>query len=130
MESNNTHEDIPLISWNKVCSPKCEGGLGIRKVQDVNMVLSAKLGWKVVKDPNNLWVRVVFAKYLGKGGFFEVKKSANATRMWKYVLTNRYLLKKGISWCLGNGNKNSFDMIFGWMNHLSLMNIAQLLKKW
>lgn len=97
IDSKNNHGAIPLISWDKVCRPKCEGGRGIRKVQDVNAASLAKLGWKVLKDPNNLWVRVVSAKYLAKSNFLEAKKSANASRMWKYILDHRYLLKKRYS---------------------------------
>lgn len=50
-ESDNGHSSIPLISWRKVCRRKCEGGLGIRKIQDVNENLLAKLGRKVISDP-------------------------------------------------------------------------------
>lgn len=33
--------------------------------QDVNAAFLTKLGWKIIKDPDNLWTRVVSAKYLG-----------------------------------------------------------------
>lgn len=68
-------ESFPVISWDKICRPKCEGDLDIRKVQDVSAALLAKLGWKVIKDPHNVWTKVVSEKYLSKLDFFEVKKS-------------------------------------------------------
>lgn len=64
MGPNNPHGALSLISWDKICRPKCEGDLRIRKVQDVNAAFLAKLGWKILKDPNNLWVKVVSAMYL------------------------------------------------------------------
>lgn len=30
---------VPSISWDKICRPKCEVGLGIRKTQDINAAL-------------------------------------------------------------------------------------------
>jgi hypothetical protein len=32
----------PLVAWDKVCLPKCNGGLGIRKLSHVNKALLAK----------------------------------------------------------------------------------------
>lgn len=30
---------IPLAAWDKMCKLKCEGGMGIRRNQDVNAAL-------------------------------------------------------------------------------------------
>lgn len=37
-----------MIAWDKIYRPKCEGGLGIKKINDVNTTLLAKLGQKVL----------------------------------------------------------------------------------
>lgn len=66
--------DLPLISWENICRPRCEGGLGIRRVEDLNAVMLAKLRWEVIIDPKNLWVKVVSAKYLSKENFLDAKK--------------------------------------------------------
>lgn len=79
MDSDNNHGSLSLVSWDKICKPKCEGGLGIRKFQDVNAAIIVKLRWKVLKDPDNLWVRVVSAKYLTRNNFLEVRKTGNAS---------------------------------------------------
>lgn len=60
------------------------------------------------KEPDNLWVKVVSAKYLTKKSFMEVRKVGNASRMWKYILDHRYILKKRIRWCLGDGSNINF----------------------
>lgn len=41
------------IAWDKVCQPKCYGGLGIRKSERFNNACLAKLGWKVLTDDQN-----------------------------------------------------------------------------
>lgn len=63
-----------------------EGGLDIRNVQDVNAMFLTKLGWKILKDPNNLWVKVTFVKYLSKNRFLDVRKTANASTIWMYSI--------------------------------------------
>lgn len=39
---------------DRVCRPKCKGGVGIRKFQNVNAANLAKLGWEVLSRPKNL----------------------------------------------------------------------------
>lgn len=94
MESYNTHGAIQLIWSGRVCRTKGEDGLSIRKVQDVNAALFAKLGWEVLTELNDLWVKVVLPKYLTKDNFLEAKKPANPSTMWKYIFDHRYLVKK------------------------------------
>lgn len=121
---------ISLFSCDKVCRLKCESGLRIRKDQDVNVL--TKLGWKVLKDPNNLRIRVVFVKYLTKSNFLEAKKSDNVSRLWKYILDHRYLLKNCVrhdnikfwhdNWIAtiwGMVIKSSFGTTIRWWNHFS-----------
>jgi hypothetical protein len=40
--------NLSLKSWNSLCSPKALGGLGFRKMEDVNLALITKLGWKLL----------------------------------------------------------------------------------
>lgn len=56
-------------------STKLIEGLGFKRIQDVNATLLAKLGWKILINPNNIWVRVVSTKYLSKVNYLEAKKT-------------------------------------------------------
>lgn len=44
--------------------PRSEGGVGIIKKDDVNATFIAKQGWKILTQLDNIWVRIVKAKYL------------------------------------------------------------------
>lgn len=35
-EYNKDHKPIQSLAWDKICHPKYEGGLGIKKIEDVN----------------------------------------------------------------------------------------------
>lgn len=42
----NKHK-LHTIGWDKICRPKCKGGLGIRCTEDMNVAFLAKQCWKV-----------------------------------------------------------------------------------
>ena len=54
---------MPLISWDQVCKPINEGGLGIRKIRSMNNALLAKQGWRVYHDFKE-WSTIWKHKYL------------------------------------------------------------------
>ncbi|XP_010684473.1 uncharacterized protein LOC104899030 [Beta vulgaris subsp. vulgaris] len=48
-----------LIGWDRICKPKCFGGLGLRKADTNNIAMQFKLLWKFLTNNNNLWVKLV-----------------------------------------------------------------------
>jgi len=48
--------NLSLKSWNSMCLPKDQGGLGFRLMKDVNLSMISKLGWKLLSNHNSLWV--------------------------------------------------------------------------
>lgn len=38
------------VSWEDVCKPKLEGGLGLRSLKEANDVSGLKLIWKIVSN--------------------------------------------------------------------------------
>lgn len=57
--------------WDKICRTKCEGGLGIRRTEDINAAFLPKQGWKILMKPDNIWVKLVNAKYLNNSSSFQ-----------------------------------------------------------
>lgn len=50
---------VHLVSWQNVTKPKMEGGLGFRSMRQVNAAFLAKLGWRLLAEPDALWARVI-----------------------------------------------------------------------
>ena len=50
---------FPFVSWDNVCRPKSEGGLGIRKNDEVNRATITKLGWRILIDNDSIWVKIM-----------------------------------------------------------------------
>jgi hypothetical protein len=59
----NKEEKIALVSWENICKPKDQGGLGIRDPSIMNSVLSAKIWWRWLKNPTDLWAKLWRKKY-------------------------------------------------------------------
>lgn len=60
-----------LIGWDRICKPKFLGGLGLRKAKVNNKAMQMKLLWRILRDPNNLWVQLVKKKYLKSASIFD-----------------------------------------------------------
>jgi hypothetical protein len=61
--------NLSLKAWDSICIPKVLGGLGIRKMRDVNLALISKLGWKLLNNSDSLWVTQLQDKYLHSNSF-------------------------------------------------------------
>jgi hypothetical protein len=51
------------VKWLEICKPKKEGGLGIKDLRLMNSSLLTKWRWKLVTNLEELWKKVVVAKY-------------------------------------------------------------------
>ena len=51
------------VNWATVCTPTGEGGLGIRRSEDVCSASLMRLGWQLLKDPTCLWSSWMLQRY-------------------------------------------------------------------
>jgi hypothetical protein len=58
-----TRKKFVLIRWEKLCIPKAQVGLGIRDPSTMNTILSAKVWWRWLKGPQDLWAKIWRRKY-------------------------------------------------------------------
>ena len=56
---------IPWVSWSVVCQPKCEGGLGVRDLRQVNLALLAKWRLRYLVGDGGIWRDIISARYGG-----------------------------------------------------------------
>lgn len=115
----------PLISWEKVCRPKNMGGLGLRKTLPMNKAFLAKLTWKILTDNNSIWANLARKKYLSNSNFFQYNPKQNDSKIWRHILSQREIIRKGIRWKIGNGHSTNF-----WLDNWVLkIDLASFLNK-
>jgi len=61
------------VSWEKLCTPKVEGGMGFRDLKAFDLALLAKQGWRIQQNPSSLIHRVFKAKYFTSIPFKEAQ---------------------------------------------------------
>ncbi|RVW16129.1 putative ribonuclease H protein [Vitis vinifera] len=74
----STERKAHLVSWEKVCVSKEKGGLGLRKIVQLNKALLGKWVWRFACAKDEMWKRVLVAKY-GQEEFGWRTKKANET---------------------------------------------------
>lgn len=111
----NQHKDkngTPLIAWSTFCMPKALSGLGLCRAYPLNQAFLAKLGWKILSELDNFWVKLIKAKYLSKPAIFQCAPRSKDSYIWWKIL------RKGIRWKGGNGTIILF-LLDNWVtNHL------------
>ncbi|KAM6574521.1 hypothetical protein CsatA_022848 [Cannabis sativa] len=90
-------------TWDKMCKPKEEGGLGFRSLSEFNQALLAKQGWHLIHKPHSLLARVLKNSYYPNTSFLNAKCPQNASCIWKGIVWGREIIYEGARWRIGNG---------------------------
>lgn len=56
-----------MLKWQKVNRPKKEGGLVLRQLKDINLVIKMKLAWSFLYESDEL-SRILRFKFMDKDG--------------------------------------------------------------
>lgn len=92
----------PWVSWNKMCRPTEEGGLGLRNVADVANAFVIKLWWRFRKQ-ESMWAKFLYSKYCGAGHPSDIQKRNTASKIWSTMLKERDIVEVHIRWEVAKG---------------------------
>lgn len=93
------------VAWTKLSTPKNAGGLGFRDIERCNDSLLAKLGWRIIQNPDSLLARMLTSKYCRDSSFMECKITSRPSHGWRSIIAGRAILKQGLGWLIVNGDK-------------------------
>ena len=96
------------VSWSTVCLPKCEGGLGLRRLTDWNSTLSLRFIWFLFSENVSLWTQWHKYHNIKASSFWELKESPRDSWTWKALLRLRPLAARFVKAFVGNGDRVSF----------------------
>lgn len=88
-------------SWELICKPKSQGGLGIKKLSHMNLAMLSKLAWNIITRQDLLWVRVLRSKY---GDLLHGHSSRNTSKLWKHIQSTLPIILEGLE-----GSANQVD---------------------
>ena len=92
-------------NWGALCLPKCEGGMGFRDLQDFNLAMLAKQGWRLIQEKDSLLYRCFKARYFPRFNFLDASDVPNSSYVWKSLMAAQTILKKGSCWRVGDGTE-------------------------
>jgi hypothetical protein len=96
---------IHWLSWGKLTRSKKKGGLGFRDLHLFNMALLCRQAWRLLTCPDTLCSKVLKAKYFPRSNVLKCFPRAGISYTWRSILKGVALLKEGLIWRIGNGEK-------------------------
>ncbi|XP_074315245.1 uncharacterized protein LOC141651430 [Silene latifolia] len=105
-EGGTEFQRVPMISWQRVCSPKKEGGLGLKESGLWNIANIGKLVWWLATKPDKLWVQWIHHIYMKGLSWHTYSPSADTSWHWRKVCQVRDIIKAGFVdefWIIGTG---------------------------
>jgi hypothetical protein len=92
------------VSWEQVCLPKQEGGLGLKRVEDWNRAAVVKHIWNLFIQAGSLWVAWVSSELLKGRSFWIVKIPQDCSLGWRKLLKLRSEARRLLSFVVGDGS--------------------------
>ncbi|KAF8115627.1 hypothetical protein N665_0025s0095 [Sinapis alba] len=105
---NVTNRAAARVSWEIICLPKKEGGLGFRDLSLWNKTLCLKLIWLIFSGSDSLWASWIRTHRIGGDCFWNIDDKKQASWVWKSLLHLRPLARRFLRCEVGNGKTASF----------------------
>lgn len=86
---------IRWLAWDKLCDAKAGGGLGFRELNNFNVAMLAKQGWRLLNNENSLVTSIMKAKYFPHSDFLNATLGANPSFMWRSIMAGQNVVKDG-----------------------------------
>src|ERR1044072_3598 len=93
---------IHWLSWNKLCQPKPQGGLGFMEFSTFNRALVAKNWWRLLKCSNSMLARVYRSVYYPDGNILTSKLGYRPSYAWTSISKSKKIFQDGGRWKVGN----------------------------
>ena len=110
------------ISWNKICKPYLEGGLGLRSLTTLNEAANLKLCWDL-KNSKEDWAVLLRSKVF-RGN--KVIAYHIFSSIWSSVKVEFKITEENCTWIIGNGESINFWLDTWYKEPLvSILNIPK-----
>ena len=90
-------------SWDKLCYPKSQGGLGFKKAKDINNALLAKLAWMIASKRDSLCMNILRSKYRVSKDRLHSEPPKWASPIWRAIEQSKKIIINGACFSIVNG---------------------------
>lgn len=81
--SSEEKKKIALVAWVKICKPKKQGGLNIKRCRNCNKASVGKLIWQIMEKKDTLWVKWIHGLYMKEEDFGNHVPQVDSSWYWK-----------------------------------------------
>ncbi|KAF9591023.1 hypothetical protein IFM89_001233 [Coptis chinensis] len=110
-QANHSH-GLYLKNWKFICKSKCQGGLGIRDLENSNITMLSKLAWQLITEPSSLWATILKAKYHPHSTAINSTPKQGSSWIWHSTCKGMEHIKSNSIWHIGDGSAVSI-----WNDH-------------
>lgn len=96
------------IAWNLICTPRLEGGLGLRSVKAIAAAAIQWQVWTIVTKRKSAWTDWVYATLIRNKNFWDLKIPSECSWRWKGILSTRIVALQNLQILIGNGRMTNF----------------------
>ena len=96
---------IHWTSWLSLTKRNEKMGFGFKDLNLRNVALLAKQCWRIINNPEAMWVRIVKDIYFCRCLVLEAKKCAKASWAWTSILKGMDFFNENMMWQIINGEK-------------------------
>lgn len=96
------------VAWSDICKPKKEGGLGIRLLEEFEMVFRLKHVWNFFTNKDSLWIRWLKANVFHRKPFLLMEDSARLSKAVRSMVQIKDMLGDYLRCEVGNGKSAMF----------------------
>ncbi|GJY14215.1 hypothetical protein Tco_0383524 [Tanacetum coccineum] len=86
-------KDKAKVTWEVVCLPKKEGGLGIRRLEVFNKALIASHIWSLLLNKESLWIKWIHTYKLNGHTLWETLLRGKMSWGWRKILQDRHIVR-------------------------------------
>ncbi|KAJ6843968.1 uncharacterized protein M6B38_295310 [Iris pallida] len=109
------------ISWEQLCRPRKEGGVGLRPLLEIREASALKLAWRFISG-GSLWADWMHSRYVKQDNFWTCSPDNNHYVTFKSVLRHRGVLKSAIRRVMKDGSGTDLWRD-PWIDRRSLLDI-------
>lgn len=96
-----------MARWEAVCRWEDQGDLGVINTRIMNDCLLVKWIWKIMLGSDEMWLKLLKAKYMPDGNFFN-SRCYGASQFWQGLHKVKHLFKWGAQHKVKDGCLTSF----------------------